>query len=135
MLKPFLYLQLKQFQQKKTGRASSSSPVPSNGRQEGVNGTNGSPNVRGGLGEQPAARWHHKVAPQNIRYCTYHLPCTGKIAAPPPPPDSHIKVGVSLSRARLRLTRQSLNRVGHEGKPCLKGEQRHPPCPSKVPLS
>ena len=38
---------------------------------------------------------------------------------------------VSLSRARLsrlRLTQQSLKRVGHEGKLCLKGEQRHPPC-------
>ena len=35
---------------------------------------------------------------------------------------------VSLSRARLRLTQQSLKRVGHEGKPCLKVEQRLPPC-------
>ena len=30
---------------------------------------------------------------------------------------------------------ESLQRVSHEGKPCLKGEQRHPPCLSKVPLS
>ena len=35
---------------------------------------------------------------------------------------------MSLSRASIgRLTQQSLKRVGHEGKPCLKGEQR-PPC-------
>ena len=47
----------------------------------------------------------------------------------------HPGLCVSLSRARLRLTQQSLKRVGHEGKPCLKGEQRHPPCLSKVPLS
>ena len=37
--------------------------------------------------------------------------------------------------SRLRLTQQSLKRVGHEGKPCLKGEQRHPPCLGRVPLS
>ena len=45
---------------------------------------------------------------------------------------------VPLSRAhlsRLRLTQQSLKRVGHEGKLCLKVEQGHPPCLSKVPLS
>ena len=50
----------------------------------------------------------------------------------------HPGLCVSLSRARLsrlRLTQQSLKRVGHEGKPCLKGEQRHPPCLSTVPLS
>ena len=50
----------------------------------------------------------------------------------------HPGLCVSLSRARLsrlRLTEQSLKRVGHEGKPCLKGEQRHPPCLRKVPLS
>ena len=50
----------------------------------------------------------------------------------------HPGLCVSLSRvhlSRLRLTQQSLKRVGHEGKLCLKGEQRHPPCLSKVPLS
>ena len=47
----------------------------------------------------------------------------------------HPGLCVSLSRARLsrlRLTQQSLKRVGHEGKPCLKVEQRHPHCLSKV---
>ena len=39
---------------------------------------------------------------------------------------------VPRSRARLRLTQQSLKRAGHEGKLCLKVEQRHPPCLSKV---
>ena len=50
----------------------------------------------------------------------------------------HPGLCVSLSRAhlsRLWFTKQSLKGVGHEGTPCLKGEQRHPPCPSKVPLS
>ena len=47
----------------------------------------------------------------------------------------HPGLCVSLSRARLRLTQQSLKRVGHEGRPFLKGEQRYPPCPSKAPLS
>ena len=50
----------------------------------------------------------------------------------------HPGLCVSLSRtrpSRLRLTQQSLKRVGHEGKPGLKGEQRHPPCLSRVPLS
>ena len=50
----------------------------------------------------------------------------------------HPDLCVSLSRAhlsRLWFTKQSLKGVGHEGTPCLKGEQRHPPCPSKVPLS
>ena len=50
----------------------------------------------------------------------------------------HPGLCVPLSRvhlSRLRLTQQSLKRVGHEGKLCLKVEQRHPPCLSKVPLS
>ena len=50
----------------------------------------------------------------------------------------HPGLCVPLSRARLsrlRLTQQPLKRVGHEGKPYLKGEQRHPPSLSKVPLS
>ena len=71
-------------------------------------------------------------------------------------PDSQLKIGGAaifpgadchqsstipswpLSRgrvSRLRLTQQSLKRVGHEGKLCLKVEQRHPPCLSEVPLS
>ena len=56
----------------------------------------------------------------------------------PPVINHSILVYVSLSRvrlSRLRLTQQSLKRVGHEGKLCLKVEQRHPPCLSKVPLS
>ena len=50
----------------------------------------------------------------------------------------HPGLCVSLSRAglsRLRLPQQSLKRVAYEGKPCLKVEQRHPPCLSKVLLS
>ena len=50
----------------------------------------------------------------------------------------HPGLCVPLSRvqlSRLRLTQQSLKRVGHEGKLCLKVEQRHPPCLIKVPLS
>ena len=50
----------------------------------------------------------------------------------------HPDLCVSLSRvhlSRLRLTQQSLKRVGHEGKQCLEVEQRHPPCLSRVPLS
>ena len=50
----------------------------------------------------------------------------------------HPGLCVSLSRAhlsRLRLTQQSLKRVGHEGKLCLKVEQRHClSCLSKVAL-
>ena len=50
----------------------------------------------------------------------------------------HPGLCVSLFRARLsrlRLTQQSLKRVVHEGKPCLKGEQtRHPPCLSNRPI-
>ena len=41
----------------------------------------------------------------------------------------------SVHLSRLQLTQQSLKRVGHEEKLCLKVEQRHPPCLSKVPLS
>ena len=44
------------------------------------------------------------------------------------------QVPISKSHlSRLRLPHQSLKRVGHEGKPCIKGEQRHPPCLSRVP--
>ena len=49
--------------------------------------------------------------------------------------DSHTfspQVPISKSHlSRLRLTHQSLKRVGHEGKPCIKGEQRRPPCLSR----
>ena len=83
-----------------------------------------------------------------------NIPYTGKIAAPPPPhthtpifpyqsqgaaifpgANCHQSSTIPPWPAGLRLTRQSLKRVGHEGKPCLKGEQRHPLCLSRVPLS
>ena len=47
----------------------------------------------------------------------------------------HLCVSIRVHLSRLRLTQQSLKRVGHEGKLCLKGKQRHPPCLSRVPLS